>query len=177
MIVLALMRACTTCIIRRLALPKLARQAADLLHKAGMQAKTVVDRGYDHGTWVPLMLLFPQADIPIVQLSVQPQAGAAHHFNPQLREFFHGGYRSDSLPPDRVRAFGAWVQEKVEAGAVDDIANDHLIAPYAVDNHPGEEHFLPLPVAMGAAGARAKGKRIHNSHQFGVLIMDAYTFQ
>jgi aromatic ring-opening dioxygenase catalytic subunit (LigB family) len=80
MIVLALMRACTTCIIRRLALPKRARQAADLLHKAGMQAKTVVDRGYDHGTWVPLMLLFPQADIPIVQLSVQPQAGAAHHF-------------------------------------------------------------------------------------------------
>jgi 4,5-DOPA dioxygenase extradiol len=145
--------------------PELARQAADLLDRAGMQDKTVVDRGYDHGTWVPLMLLFPQADIPIVPLSVQPQAGTTPHFKlgaalaplrdegvlivrsttHNLREFFHGGYRSDSLPPDCVRAFGAWVQKKVEAGAVDDIANYRLIAPCALDNHPSEEHFVPLP--------------------------------
>lgn len=178
--------------------PALAAKASALLAGAGYKAQTVTGRGYDHGTWVPLKLLYPDADVPVVQISVQPQAGAAHHValgaalatlrdegvliigsgttTHNLQEFFRGGYKADSPSPGWVTDFGTWVHDRAEAGAVDDIANYRTRAPFARENHPSEEHFLPLPFAMGAAGPGAKGKRVHSSHQYGVLMMDAYAF-
>ena len=178
--------------------PGLAAKASALLVSAGYKAQTMTGRGYDHGTWVPLKLLYPDADVPVVQISVQPQAGAAHHAalgaalaslrddgvlimgsgttTHNLQEFFRGGYKVDSPVPGWVADFGAWVHDRAEAGAVDDIANYRSRAPHARENHPSEEHFLPLPFAMGAAGPGAKGTRVHSSHQYGVLMMDAYAF-
>jgi 4,5-DOPA dioxygenase extradiol len=178
--------------------PGLADQAISLLRTAGHSAETVRGRGFDHGTWVPLMLMFPQADIPVVQLSVQPAAGAAHHLavgaalaplreagvlligsgsaTHNLQAYFRGGYHEDSPPPDWVAAFDEWVRRKVEAGACDEIAAYRTLAPFATENHPSEEHFLPLPVAMGAAGRQARGERVHSSHQYGVLMMDVFQF-
>ena len=178
--------------------PGLALEAADLLAKAGIKAQTVTGRGYDHGTWVPLKLLYPGADVPVVQLSVQPQMSAAHHVamgralaslreqgvlvmgsggtTHNLGEFFKGGYQADSPVPGWVSDFGDWVHERVEAGAVDDIANYSTLGPSARKNHPSTEHFLPLPFAFGAGGEGVKGKRVHSSHQYGVLMMDAYAF-
>ena len=179
--------------------PELAAQAAGLLAKAGLKSQPVENRGYDHGTWVPLKLLYPDADIPVVQISVQPQAGAAHHValgqalaplreegvliigsgttTHNLREFFRGGYTAQSPAPEWVTEFASWIHARAEAGAVDDIAHYRTRAPHAARNHPSEEHFLPLPFAMGAAGPGARGERVHSSHQFGVLMMDAYRFQ
>ena len=156
----------------------------------------VKDRG-DHGTWVPLSL-YPAADVPVVQLSVQPQLGAAHHLtvgralaslkteailvigsgtaSHNLHEFFRGDYPSDAPTPDWVSAFDAWVREKAEAGAVDDLVNYRDRAPFARENHPTEEHFLPFHVALGAAGEGARGELVHSSHDHGVLTMDAYAF-
>ena len=178
--------------------PTLADRAVALLVGAGYQAQPVSHRGYDHGTWVPLKLLYPDADVPVVQISVQPQAGAAHHValgqalaplrdegvliigsgttTHNLQAFFKGGYKVDSAVPDWVSAFGDWVHDRAVAGAVDDIAHYRTRAPFARENHPSEEHFLPLPFAMGAAGPGAKGQRVHSSHQYGVLMMDAYAF-
>jgi len=178
--------------------PALADHAAQLLTKAGLPATTMKERGFDHGTWVPLKLLYPEADIPVVQLSVQPDAGAEHHvamgralaplrdegvlvmgsgsLTHNLAQLSRYGRDPDAQPPDWVTRFGDWANQRIAAGAVDDIAHYRERAPFARENHPSEEHYLPLPFAMGAAGESARGRRLHTSHQYGVLMMDAYAF-
>lgn len=177
--------------------PDVAGRAAELLREAGYQP-ALVERGYDHGTWVPLMLLRPQADIPVVQLSVDPRKGPDYHLalgralapltkegvlvigsgaaTHNLQEFFRGGYRADLPAPDWVKAFGDWLKERVEAGAVDDLLQYRTRAPFGRENHPTEEHLLPLFVAMGAAGEGTAGQRVHTSKEYGVLMMDCYRF-
>jgi 4,5-DOPA dioxygenase extradiol len=178
--------------------PVVAVKVAGLLQAADFAPAIVKDRGYDHGTWVPLSLLYPDADVPVVQLSVQPQLGAQHHFkvgralaslrdedilvigsgsaSHNLQEFFRGGYGADAATPEWVAKFDDWVHEKAEAGAIEDLVNYRERAPYARENHPSEEHFVPFHIALGAGGESAKGERIHSSHQNGVLTMDAYAF-
>ena len=178
--------------------PELAARAAELLEFAGLPARLVRNRGLDHGTWVPLKLLYPEADIPVVQLSVQPQLGAEHHLrvglavaplrrdgvliigsgvlSHNLSEFFRGGYTEDAAAPDWVVAFGDWMRKRIEAGAHDELVAYRHNAPNARENHPSEEHILPLFTALGAAGTGAKGRRVHTSHSHGVLQMDAYAF-
>jgi len=178
--------------------PVAALKVAGLLQAAGFAPAVDNDRGYDHGTWVPLSLLYPDANVPVVQLSVQPQLGAAHHLrvgralaslrdegilvigsgtaSHNLHEFFRGRYQADAQTPSWVSAFDDWVREKAETGAIDDLVNYRERAPFARENHPTEEHFLPFHVAFGAAGEGAKGERVHASHDHGVLTMDAYAF-
>jgi len=178
--------------------PVAAIKVAGLLQAAGFAPAVVKDRGYDHGTWVPLSLLYPEADVPVVQLSVQPQLGAQHHLNVgralaslknedilvigsgsashNLQVLFRGGYGADAATPEWVSSFDQWVREKAEAGAIEDLVNYRDLAPHARENHPSEEHLVPLHVALGAAGERTKGELLHSSHQNGVLTMDAYAF-
>ncbi|HEY8580648.1 MAG TPA: class III extradiol ring-cleavage dioxygenase [Beijerinckiaceae bacterium] len=177
--------------------PDVAVRAAGLLREAGFESHPVVGRGYDHGAWVPLSLMYPGADVPVAQLSIQPELGSAHHIAlgralAPLRDegvlivgsgsLTHNLYelsRSGRDPGAPVRAwvsdFTEWVAEKVEAGAEDDIAQYRERAPYARENHPRDEHFLPLPFAMGA-GLGAPGRRIHASYDYGLLAMDAFRF-
>jgi 4,5-DOPA dioxygenase extradiol len=178
--------------------PVAAIKVAGLLKAADFAPAVVKDRGYDHGTWVPLSLLYPEADVPVVQLSVQPREGAAHHLrvgralaslksedfliigsgtaSHNLLAFFRGGYRSDAPTPEWVSSFDTWIREKAQAGAIEDLVNYRERAPYARENHPTEEHFLPFHVALGAAGEGARGELVHSSHSHGVLTMDAYAF-
>ncbi len=176
----------------------LALEAAKLAGAAGIETIPATGRGYDHGTWVPLKLMYPEADIPVAQISVQPHLSGAHHtalgralaplrergvlvigsgsLTHNLHAYFRGNYAEDAPPPDWVNAFDDWICEKAEAGDVAAIA-DWETAPHARDNHPSPEHFLPMPFAFGAAGEGARGERIHHSHQGGVLMLDAYRFQ
>jgi 4,5-DOPA dioxygenase extradiol len=177
--------------------PGLAAVAADLLADAGFEPQEVLGRGFDHGAWVPLMLMYPNADIPVVQLAIQREGGAGHHImvgralaplrdhgilivgSGSLTHNIDASIKSDkpnSPPPGYVTAFAEWVREKAEAGAIDDIADWWGLAPEARKNHPTPEHFFPLPLAIGAAGEGAKGKRLHHSVQYGALAMDAYVF-
>jgi 4,5-DOPA dioxygenase extradiol len=179
--------------------PELARRAVTFMRQAGLQAEAVSDHGFDHGTWVPLKLMYPKADIPVVQLSVQPRQGPNHHermgealrplaeegvlvvgsgsLTHNLQAFFRGGYAPDAPAPDWVTGFAEWMNERLAAGARNDLVAYREKAPHAAENHPTEEHLLPLFVALGAAGEGARGKRVHSSHEYGVLMMDAYVFE
>jgi 4,5-DOPA dioxygenase extradiol len=180
-------------------LPQLATIAATLLEQSGFPTQEIVGRGFDHGVWVPLKLLYPEADIPVVQMAIQADQGAGHHIalgralaplrqhgvliigsgglTHNLEEVFNGGRAFDAPALDWVQDFDDWILAKAEAGAIDDIADYRVLAPHARENHPTEEHFLPLPFAFGAAGEGAKGRRVHASTERGVMAMDAYVFE
>lgn len=179
--------------------PELANKAAHLVHDAGFNTGLVQNRGFDHGTWVPLKLMYPDADIPVVQVSVQHEEGAPHHLalgralaplrdegvllmgsgslTHNLWELSRRRSDVDAQALDWVVQFTEWVADKVENGEADEIANYRERAPFAKENHPRDEHFLPLPFAMGAGGEGARGKRVHASYDYGLLAMDAYLFE
>ncbi len=176
--------------------PELARRAAALLEAAGQGATLDARRGLDHGAWVPLLLMYPEAEVPVAQLSLQSRLGPAHHlrlgealaplrdegilivgsggFTHNLSEF--RGQAADSPAPDWVTGFADWMSEAIEAGRRDDLLDYRRRAPHARRNHPSEEHLLPLYVAMGAGGAETGGRRVHASFTYGVLAMDAFAF-
>ncbi|WOB42145.1 dioxygenase [Thermoleptolyngbya oregonensis NK1-22] len=174
--------------------PELAERVEKLLTQAGMSVTLDPSRGLDHGAWEPLMLMYPAADIPVTQLSVQPRLGTAHHLQlgraiaplreddvlilasgaatHNLRAF--GGYAFDAAPPAWVAAFDQWLAAAIAQGDTDALLHYRQVAPHAADNHPSEEHFLPLLVAMGAGGDR--GIQLHHSTTYGILSMAAYGF-
>lgn len=176
--------------------PQLAGRVEALLRSAGLPAEVVPERGLDHGAWVPLMLAFPQADIPVTQLSLQTRLGTAHHFKlgeilrplrdegvlilasgsatHNLREF--GRHAYDAPPPQWVADFNEWLAAAVEAGRTQELLDYRKKAPHAVRNHPTEEHLFPLFVALGAATPDTQSQRIHSSYTYGVIAMDAYRF-
>jgi 4,5-DOPA dioxygenase extradiol len=175
--------------------PALAERAAGLLRQAGLSVMIDKQRGLDHGAWVPLLLAYPAADIPAVQLSVQPHSGPAHHlalgralaplreegvliigsgsFTHNLSEFFHGHLEEQ---PQWVTAFADWFGQALAENRIDDLLHYRQIAPFAERNHPSEEHLLPLYVALGAAGGKAHVQRLHHSTDRAVLRLDAYAF-
>ena len=178
--------------------PALAARITDLLAAEGLACRIDEARGLDHGAWVPLMHLFPQADIPVVQISVQSQLGAGHHyqlgkalaplradnvliigsgsFTHNLRELDRQG---GSAEPAWVSEFAGWMDAALTEGRICDLLSCRARAPHAVRNHPTDEHLLPLFVALGAgstADAKPTATRIHTSSTFGALRMDAYAF-
>ena len=180
--------------------PAIAHKAKDLLIDAGIECDLESKRGYDHGTWVPLSLLYKNADIPIVQLSVQRHLSATHHYNigkalrplvdeeilvigsgsmtHNLSEVFgpqglkHGRFDQEI---EWARLFAEWINVQIVDGAVDELLDYEAKAPFARENHPTAEHFLPLMVALGAS-ANGRGERLHKSTEFAVLAMDAFAF-
>ncbi|WP_422029578.1 DODA-type extradiol aromatic ring-opening family dioxygenase [Reyranella sp.] len=153
-------------------------------------------RGLDHGAWVPAMLAWPEADIPIFQLSVQPALSPAHHIAlgrklASLREEgilvmgsgsaihnLRALVRSEgaSEPEPWAQAFDDWMADTLEKGDEPALADYRARAPYAREAHPTEEHLLPLHVAYGAAGEGARGRALHRSFTLGNLSMAAYAF-
>ncbi|MDI5891143.1 DODA-type extradiol aromatic ring-opening family dioxygenase [Halomonas rhizosphaerae] len=148
------------------------------------------ERGLDHGAWVPLSLMYPDAEIPVVSLSLPVEWSNAELVAlgeklAALREegilvigsgsLTHNLAEMQALEapmPDWVGEFADWVHARLDA---DDRAAllDWQRAPQARRNHPTAEHFQPLLVAMGAGGP---GKRLHHSVEHGVLAMDLYAF-
>jgi 4,5-DOPA dioxygenase extradiol len=176
--------------------PGLANRVGALLKAHGIPARTNPGRGLDHGAWVPLSLMYPKADVPVVQLSLDSRKGTEYHFRlgDLLRPLRHEGVliigsggvthnlsyairkRQDAPLVEWANTFREWLAEAVENGRRDDIANYRNIAPDAARNHPTEEHFLPLLVAMGATEPGEPRRRIHASETYGALAMDAYLF-
>lgn len=172
--------------------PELARQIAGLLRESGLSAHVDPQRGLDHGVFIPFKLIFPKADIPVVQLSLQSGLDPATHLAAgralvvlrqqgvllvgsgmsyhNLQGFFGGeGERADR--------FDAWLTETV--GLADpEVRASRLMewsrAPAARMAHPREEHLVPLMVAAGAAGTDA-GRQVFADRIMGARI-SAYRF-
>ena len=176
--------------------PSLALRAQALLKEAGFDATLDHTRGLDHGTWAPLSLMYPRADVPVTQISLQTQRGTGYHLSlgqalaplraegvlvmgsgavtHNLRDF--GRYGLNDPPAAYAVEFDTWVRDAVERGDAEAIVVYRERAPHAARNQPSEEHFLPLLVAMGAGGQGAKGRTLHTSFTYGFLSMAAYAF-
>jgi len=176
--------------------PALAARVADLLHEAGLPCRSDARRGLDHGAWSVLRLMYPDADIPVVQVSLQRGPGPAHHlelgralaplrhegvlvigsgsFTHDLRRF--RGQPIDAPDAPDIAPFCEWMDTALREGRTADLLGYRQRAPYALAQHPSEEHLLPLFVALGAAGPAARARRLHASNTYGMLRMDAYAF-
>jgi 4,5-DOPA dioxygenase extradiol len=174
-------------------LPELAVDVVRRLKENNFQAKTDPVRGLDHGAWSPLLHMYPAADIPVVQVSVQTALGPRHHIalgrvlaplagegvlvigsghmTHNLRE------RRDGPPLAYVGEFQAWVRDRIAARDLESLADYRPLAPQGARAHPTEEHFLPLFVALGAAGGRYRAERLYAGVDSGVLAMDSYRFE
>ena len=166
--------------------PELAGRVAELLAGAGFEGATESARGLDHGVFVPFKLIYPDADVPVLQLSLLSSMNAEAHLAlgralaplrdqgvlivgsgmsyHNLRGLFSG--RGD----EAAEAFDAWLDDAV----TDTAARDRKLAawadaPGARDSHPEAEHLLPLMVAAGAAGTDP-GRRTYNERLLGKPI-------
>lgn len=175
--------------------PALAQEVLDLLAAAGMPAQADATRPLDHGAWVPLMHLFPQADVPVVQVALPLGWGPAQvlamgqalsglrergvlvmgsgSMTHNLAEFF-GGARE---PASYVVAFSRWVESALARGDVAALLDYRAQAPHAARAHPSEDHFLPLFFALGAAGEGARPEYLSREVMYGMLAMDALALQ
>ncbi|MBP0021834.1 MAG: dioxygenase [Cyanobacteria bacterium SBLK] len=174
---------------------ELSDRVKSLLNEKEYKAEIKGNRGLDHGVWVPLALAYPDANIPTIQLSLQSQQDPHYHFNlgralaplreenililasgsatHNLREW--AGNAIDAEPPDWVKQFSNWLNDAVANNQWEELLNYRDRAPHALHNHPTAEHFLPIFVAMGASGEKAKGKILHSSFTYGVLSMAAFS--
>ena len=173
----------------------LARRAIQVLAAAAWPAQADPRRGLDHGAWVPLMHLYPKADIPVFQVSLPSRLDARGAFAfgnalaPMAEEdvlIVGSGSLTHNLSefrgagvPDApyVRAFSAWVREAAERGDMARLSRTLDDAPEARRAHPTPEHFWPLLVAAGAAGVTPPPARtIEGGIAYGMLSMDAFMF-
>ena len=174
--------------------PVLAMRVLSLLRSQGIAGDKDMSRGFDHGAWAPLMLMYPDADIPVIQLSVQPQLGPEHHLavgkalqplldeevlilasgsaTHNLRDF--SGRGRDSVPLPYAREFSEWLKDAVVNGRTNALLDYPSLAPYARKNHPTPEHFLPLFVPLGSGGT---GRLIHDAYTYGALSMAAFMWK
>jgi 4,5-DOPA dioxygenase extradiol len=173
--------------------PQLAAEVAELLKADGLPARIDTQRPFDHGVWVPLSLMYPQADIPVVQVSLPTRGGPAlqtrvGHALASLREHgvlligsgsithnlreldWHAG--PESVEP-WAKAFRDWMIEKLEANDEAALHDYRQQAPNAVRNHPSDEHLLPLYFARAAGGEFSVA---HQGFTMGALGMDIYRF-
>ena len=179
--------------------PALAREIVGQLEAAGVHARLAPQRGLDHGAWIPLSLMLPRADVPVLQVSLNSRRSPEEHFTlgralRSLRDagtwvlgsggathnlalYAHArGRDDDSTPPEWVEAFNEWTAGAVAARRYDDLFSYAERAPFAAQNHPTAEHYLPLFVTLGAAHDDEPGVRIHSSYDRGLLSLDAYAF-
>lgn len=173
--------------------PVMARKAAKLLEEAGFPVTLDGSQGLDHGAWVPLLHMFPDANVPVFQVSLpndltasgaleigrviapMRQAGvlivASGSMTHNLREVF-----SDVSDPDYAQEFTDWINAAVLRRDTEALRDYRSQAPHARRAHPSEEHFLPLLVAYGASGDDDHPEIVDGDMTHKVLSMDSILF-
>lgn len=177
--------------------PEVADQVASALRAAGLPVQTDAQRGLDHGAWVPLRQMFPDADVPVVPLSVQHHGGPPHAYRVgqalaplaqqgllvvasgnvthNLRDW-QLARSTGQATPGYVQAFADWIEAQMQA------RQDAALLAYRHSQeagrraHPRDEHLLPLFTALGAAGAQAQPQAFFRGVYDHVIAMDGYAF-
>lgn len=175
--------------------PEMAQRAVEVLRAAGWPAEADAQQGLDHGTWVPIRFLYPQADVPVFQVSLPAglsgeQAYALGQALQPLRDegvlvvgsgsMTHNLYEfrsyAEGQEAEYAREFAAWVRQTVEARDDARLQRTLAIAPHAQRAHPTDEHFLPLLVAAGAAAGETEVDTLEGGITYGMLSMDSFLF-
>ena len=178
--------------------PSLAEEVIGLLNAAGFNAEAEDARGLDHGVWAPLSLMYPAADIPVTQISINARKSPYYHWRlgralgglPEkgvlvmgsgalthnLRDCVLHDAGADAPELPYVHEFSQWVAEHLEAGQLEALLGYRERAPGATRAHPTDEHLLPLFTAMGAAGVSWSAQRVYHSVMHVGLAMDHYVF-
>lgn len=178
--------------------PEGAHEVAAAIAAAGLAVNEVASQGLDHGAWVPLRLMYPDADVPVIPVSLQSQAGVdqawrlgqalaplvekgfliigSGNITHNLRDYMTARQQGGQIPA-YVRDFPEWIAGRLQEHNLEALMHYREQAPDAVSAHPSEEHLLPLYVALGAAGSDAEVERFHAGISDYVLAMDAYSFQ
>jgi 4,5-DOPA dioxygenase extradiol len=176
--------------------PDAAARAIELLRAAGWPVAADAEQGLDHGAWVPLRFLYPDADVPVFQMSLPAnltpeRAYALGQALQPLRDegvlvvgsgsLTHNLYevRFDDSGGDAAayaQEFAAWVRQTVESRDDARLRRTLDLAPHGRRAHPTTEHFLPLLVAAGAAADAPEVQTLEGGVTYGVLAMDSYLF-
>lgn len=174
--------------------PELAATVQQLLAASGVEAALSVDRGWDHGVWTVLKMVYPDAQIPVVALSVNPQRSTAEQYAigkalAPLRDqgvliAGSGGtshnlsrlqWGSDAAEPWTVE-YEEWLEKTLVEWNVPQLLDYESQAPHAKLAVPRNEHFVPLLLAMGACDETKKAELLHRSYQMGTLSLDFWRF-
>jgi aromatic ring-opening dioxygenase catalytic subunit (LigB family) len=174
--------------------PELARRVQGLIEAAGLPAALDTERGFDHGTFSPMAVMYPKAEVPVVQLSLRRGLDPAEHLAlgralAPLRDenvlivgsglSYHNLRNFGPQAHDVSKAFDDWLDQTVVQGAAGQRAErlqQWASAPAARQAHPREEHLIPLMVAVGAAEQEA-GERIYHEEGFmGGLVVSSFRF-
>ncbi len=176
--------------------PKVAERAAQLLQQADIPVQLDDKRGLDHGAWVPLSIMYPDVDIPVAQISLQPERDPLWHLelggalrplrddgvliiaSGAITHNLHAVFRhpQNEPTPKWVTEFCDWIAAKISEGDLDALCNYRALAPHAAQNHPTDEHLLPLFVALGAASKADDAQRLNRVATYGLLAMDIWLF-
>jgi len=177
--------------------PEAAQQVLAALQASGMPVETDARRGLDHGAWVPLRQVFPDADVPVVPLSVQHHGGPQHAWRvgqalaPLAQQgllIVASGNVTHNLrdwqivsmtgqpTADYVPQFADWVHAQMVGGHTDALLNYRQTQAAGVRAHPRDEHLLPLFTALGAAGQGALPEAFYRGIYDHVIAMDGYAF-
>jgi len=172
--------------------PALAMRAIEVLRAAGWAAVANPERGLDHGAWVPMRYLYPDADVPVFQVSMPAalDADSAFQFGRALAPLAEQGvlivgsgslthnlfgFRFGQAQDEESAEFARWIRDAVAGGDRERLLRALEMAPNARHAHPTTEHFLPLLIAAGAADSSA-ATVIEGGIAYGVLVMDSFIF-
>ncbi|TIX50643.1 DODA-type extradiol aromatic ring-opening family dioxygenase [Alteraurantiacibacter aquimixticola] len=175
-------------------LPSLAARAAGLLRDGGMTANIDAARGFDHGTFSLMQAIYPEAAMPIVQMSIRKDFDPALHVEAgkllaPLRDegvlvvgsglSFHNLRAMGPVGRDASRAFDGWLQQAL-LGATGEPRASNLLdwekAPAARHVHPREDHLMPLHAAVGAAMEEEAHLSYHQEDFFGAITASSFRF-
>jgi len=174
--------------------PDVAQHVIDTLTAAGLTVHADNMRGLDHGAWVPMTYLYPDASVPVIQVSMPNNldSRAAYAFGQALSSLrdegvlivasgsmTHNLYEFRARSVDEApyaREFADWIKDSVLSKDHTRLMQTLQIAPHAQRAHPTPEHFLPLLIAAGAAGRDTDVTLLDGGIEHGVLSMDSYLF-
>lgn len=175
--------------------PGLAGRIASLLREAGYTTTLEERRGLDHGAWVPLRHLYPEGEVPVVQVSMPEwlDTESAWKLGEALAPLADEGVLiigSGSLThnlyefrqqhgeeADYVHEFVLWARQAIQSHDRDALVDYLQKAPQARRAHPSPDHYLPLLVAAGAGGVDARVEVLDGGVAHGVLSMESYLFE